>query len=196
MLAFKEYDRAQALAYARRWALGRNPLFYNFTEIGGDCTNFVSQSVLAGSCVMNDAGDFGWYYVSLEDRAPAFTGVQAFWDFFTEAPDFAAANGGVGPFGREVGIGGLAVGDVIQLGRESGEFYHTLLVSGFRDGEVLVAAHSNDALDRPLSSYNAPTVRFLHILGVRFAVQDTCFAGLLEGRALPCPAPLYKSECV
>ena len=33
------YDRAHAVAYARRWALSRNPLFYDFTGIGGDCTN-------------------------------------------------------------------------------------------------------------------------------------------------------------
>ena len=32
---------------------------------------------------------------------------------------------------------------------------------------ILVAAHSYDALDRPLSSYDADVLRFLHIEGVR-----------------------------
>ena len=36
MLMTGEYQREHALAYARRWALSRNPLFYNFTEVGGD----------------------------------------------------------------------------------------------------------------------------------------------------------------
>ena len=81
MLAVKEYQREHALAYARRWAFARNPLFFNFTGVGGDCTNFVSQAILAGSCVMNFTPDFGWYYISPDDRAPAFTGVEFFWDF-------------------------------------------------------------------------------------------------------------------
>ena len=186
MLATKPYSRARALQYAERWAFSRNPLFYNFTEIGGDCTNFVSQAVLAGSCVMNYTPDFGWYYISTDDRAPAFTGVSAFWDFFTGAPAFRAENGGVGPFGREVTPDALEVGDVVQLANSRGEFYHTLLVSGLVDGDILVAAHSNDAYNRPLSSYPASAARFLHIEGVRFEVPDTpCFEALIAGRALP-----------
>ena len=186
MLATKPYLREKALLYARRWAFARNPLFYNFTEVGGDCTNFVSQAVLAGSCTMNFTPTFGWYYRSVEDRAPAFTGVDAFWRFFTGAPDFASANGGVGPFGRQVEPGELAVGDVVQLSDRAGEFYHTLLVSAIEEGEILVAAHSNDALDRPLRSYPAAGARFLHIEGVRFAVPDApCFAALINGVALP-----------
>ena len=122
MLWTGEYDRARALAYAGRWAFDRNPLFYNFTGVGGDCTNFVSQCVLAGCCVMNGTEDFGWYYRNEEDRAPAWTGVEFFWDFFTGAPDFRVANGGVGPFGREAVRGEAEPGDVVQLGRENGEY--------------------------------------------------------------------------
>jgi hypothetical protein len=181
-----EYDRARALTYARRWALDRNPLFYNFTEVGGDCTNFVSQSVLAGSCVMNFTPDFGWYYLSVDDRAPAFTGVDAFWRFFVGDPEFAAENGGVGPFGREAPADEIEPGDVVQLGRASGEYYHTLLVTGRSAGDILVAAHSNDAYDRPLSSYPAPLIRYLHIEGVRFELPfSACAEDLIAGRALP-----------
>ena len=187
MLATMEYVRERALEYARRWAFGRNPLFYNFTGIGGDCTSFVSQSILAGSCVMNYTPDFGWYYRSAEDRAPAFTGVEYFWDFFTGAPAFAAANGGVGPFGRKVGADEVMPGDAVQLANAEGDFYHTLLVTAVRNGEILVAAHSNDAYNRPLSLYRAAAdARFLHIEGVRFEVEETpCFADLIEGRGLP-----------
>ena len=184
MLATMPYVREAALAYAARWALARNPLFYNFTEVGGDCTNFVSQSILAGSCVMNMTPTFGWYYRSVEDRAPAFTGVEAFWDFFTG--EFARENGGVGPFGKAVGEREVLLGDVVQLGREDGTFYHTLLVTGRRDGELLVSAHTRDVRDRPLSSYSAALMRFLHVEGVRFEVERApCAAALIEGSALP-----------
>ena len=50
MLITKPYQRERAVEYARRWALDRNPLFADFSGIGGNCTNFVSQCVLAGSC--------------------------------------------------------------------------------------------------------------------------------------------------
>ena len=145
MIVYKPYNRRRAVEYAARYAFSRNPLFYDFTELGGDCTSFISQCLLAGSCVMNYTPDFGWYYRSVNDRAPAFTGVEFFWQYMTEDPAFVAAGGNTGPFGREVTEAELEVGDVIQLGNSRGEYYHTLLLTGF-DGDVpLVAAHSIDA---------------------------------------------------
>ncbi|MBE6605340.1 MAG: amidase [Ruminococcaceae bacterium] len=188
MIAYKAYDRTRAVSYARRYAFSRNPLFYNFTGVGGDCTNFVSQALLAGSCVMNGTPDFGWYYRSAEDRAPAWTSVEFFWEYMTEAPRFVTAGGNTGPFGRAVSQGELLLGDVIQLANAEGDYYHTLLVTGFEGGEPLVAAHSIDTLDRPLGEYNYATARFLHIVGVRVPVSvPDCFADLLAGRALPSP---------
>ena len=185
MLVVAEYNRMRAVNYARRWAGARNPLFYNFTGIGGDCTNFVSQCVLAGSCVMNFTPDFGWYYRTSEDRAPAWTGVEYFWDFMTGAPDFRTANGGIGPFGVAVGESEVVPGDVVQLGDEQGDYYHTLLVTGRNAEGLLVSAHSNDAYNRPLALYDAPLVRYLHMEGVRFDVMRVdCYPELLDGTAL------------
>ena len=39
------YRRQQAVAYAHYWAYRRNPSYYDFEAIGGDCTNFVSQCI-------------------------------------------------------------------------------------------------------------------------------------------------------
>lgn len=185
MLLTKPYDRERAVTYARVWANARNPLFINFTGQGGDCTNFVSQAILAGCCTMNYTRDFGWYYRSIEDRAPAWTGVSAFYNFLTQAPDFLAANGGVGPFGREVSTEEVLVGDVIQLANEEGRYYHTVIVTGFDAGDILISAHSNDALDRPLSTYNYAALRYLHIDGIAVEVpQIDCYEALLNGRAI------------
>lgn len=178
MLVVMEYDRDRAVQYARRWAFARNPLFENYTGIGGDCTNFVSQSIYAGSCVMNYTPTFGWYYISPNDRAAAWTGVQFFYNFLTSNRD-------VGPFGREVSEGGLELGDVIQLMRADGIYYHSLLVTGFSEEGYLVSAHSDDALDRPLSSYSYAAARYLHIDGIRLSVPDRyapdCFADFING---------------
>lgn len=48
-----KYEREKVLKNAKRWAYDRNPQFYNFDNVGGDCTSFVSQCILAGSNVMN-----------------------------------------------------------------------------------------------------------------------------------------------
>ena len=42
------YNRELAVAYAHRWAYGRNPEYFDFQGIGGDCTNFASQCIYGG----------------------------------------------------------------------------------------------------------------------------------------------------
>ena len=183
MLAIKSYDRYRAVEYARKWALSRNPIFENFTGIGGDCTNFVSQAVYAGSCEMNYTPTFGWYFRSLEDRAPAWTGVRAFYDFFTGSGDFAPTVLREGPFGYVTERKYAQLGDVIQLANEAGDFYHTLIITGFDGGEILVSAHSDDSLDRPLSTYTNASERIIHIIGIALPedeeINEDCFERII-----------------
>lgn len=156
----KQYSREKAVAYARRWAFGRNPDYYDFSRLGGDCTNYASQVLFAGAGVMNFTPTYGWYYRSLNDRTPSWTGVEYLYNFLT-------SNEGEGPYAKEVPLEELEKGDLVQLGRATGDWYHTPVVVGFKDGEILVAAHSYDAYNRPLSTYPAAKFRGLHILGVR-----------------------------
>ena len=185
MILTKPYNRERAVSYAEAWALRRNPLFLNFAGRGGDCTNFISQCLLAGSCTMDFTPDFGWYYISPEDRAPAWTSVDYFYDFVTQQPNFANENAGIGPFGREVGAAEIRLGDFIQLADREGEYYHTLIITGFEPNDILICAHTDDALNRRLSTYNYASLRFLHIDGVRIEVEDdVCYEPLLEGIAI------------
>lgn len=185
MIVYKEYNRARAVEYARKWALSRNPLFTNFAGRGGDCTNFVSQCIYAGSCQMNFTPSFGWYYIDQNDRAPAWSSVEYFYDFITGATDFASQNGNIGPFGILTDAMGVFEGDVVQLADESGDFYHTLIITGFSGGQTLVSAHTNDALDKPLSEYNYASLRYIHIEGVRIEMtDDNCYFDLYEGISL------------
>ena len=48
-MVFRPYRRLNAVLYAHRWAYGRDPQFYNYEAIGGDCTNFASQCIYAGT---------------------------------------------------------------------------------------------------------------------------------------------------
>lgn len=178
MLVIRPYRREFAVRYAARWAFSQNPLFGDFRGVGGNCTNFVSQCVYAGSCQMNYLPLYGWYYISQNERAPSWTGVPYFYNFIT-------GNTGVGPFGREVTADEAEVGDVIQLGRAADGFYHTLIIVGFSDDDVLVAAQTNDAYERPLSSYEYEFLRYIKILGVRFRTvsSDDCFLSVYDGKS-------------
>ncbi len=187
MLLALPYDRRRAVEYARRWALSRNPLFTDFTGGGGDCTNFVSQCIFAGAPVMNYTPTFGWYYIAPYDRAPAWSGVDELYSFLTGAPDFTSQNRGYGPFATDVrSAEQLNVGDVLQLADESGSFYHTLIISDFTDSDILVCAHTNDALDRPLSTYTYASIRALHIEGAMVYInEEMIFDDLINGKGLP-----------
>lgn len=154
------YDRTAVYQYAKKWAFGRNPEFYDFSKIGGDCTNFASQCIYAGAKIMNYTPTFGWFYKSANDRTPSWTGVQYLYNFLIE-------NEGAGPFAEEVPLNKLEVGDIVQLGRATGDFYHSPVVVGVSRGRISVAAHSYDAFNKPLSSYNYEQARGIHIVGVR-----------------------------
>ncbi len=187
MIVNLPYDRSRAVEYAKKWALSRNPLFVDFTGQGGNCTNFVSQCLFAGCGIMNYTPTFGWYYRSSSDRAPAWTGVEELFRFLTGSPAFAEANGGIGPYAVNAQEARrIEPGDVIQLANEEQVFYHTLIISGFTENDILVCAQSDDALDRPLSTYNFSSLRILHVEGARSNFPDeTVFRNLLDGISLP-----------
>lgn len=159
-----EYNRSEAVRYALRWALARNPDFYDYADLGGDCTSFASQCVYAGCGVMNYTPTFGWYYISGSDKSPSWSGVEYFYDFMT-------TNDGIGPYAANVPLERLLPGDIIQLGNRNGNFYHTLVltmiksVRGVRN--YYICAHNNDAFQRNLNTYNYAQLRCLHILGAR-----------------------------
>lgn len=153
------YNRGAAVAYARKWALGRNPEYYDFEKLGGDCTNFASQCIYAGARTMNFTSVLGWYYRSSYDRTASWTGVEYLYNFLVN-------NRGIGPYARVVPPREAKPGDIVQLGTESGGFYHSPVITAVTP-TIMVAAHTYDALDRPLYSYVYEMVRFLHIEGVR-----------------------------
>ena len=108
---------------------------------------------------------------------------QFFYNFITE-------NAGVGPYGRSASLDEIEIGDVIQLGNNEEGFYHTLLVVGFEGEDPLIAAQTNDAYGRPLSTYEYDFARYIKILGVRLEarIEDDCFESVLEGVAIIPPS--------
>lgn len=157
-----EYDRKLAKEYAQKWAYQRNPQYYNYDAIGGDCTNFVSQCLFHGSKVMNYSKN-GWYYNNANDKSPAWTGVE----FLSK---FLLNNKSVGPFASLANIEELEVGDIIQLSFNQENFGHSLVIVEKLENsldKIFVATHTFDSYGRKVSSYNYVKIRFLHIEGIR-----------------------------
>ncbi len=160
------YNREKAVEYAHKWAYGRNPRYLNFENLGGDCTNFASQVIYSGSGVMNYTPVYGWFYISSYDRAPSWTGVNYLYNFLVKR------DGGPGPFAEEVAMKDARPGDIVQLSFSGGDiFNHSPVIVQIKNpasyNNILVAAHTDDQDNYPLTGYEWVKIRFLHIVGVK-----------------------------
>lgn len=159
------YDREKAVEYAHKWAYDRNPAYFDFENVGGDCTNFASQVLYAGSGVMNYTSTYGWHYRSSNDRTASWTGVNFLYKFL-------ANNQGAGPFAQTVEVSAVKPGDIVQLSFEGGNVFNhspVIVQTGAVPAvdNILIAAHTYDRDYYPLTNYVWKDIRFLHIIGVR-----------------------------
>lgn len=152
------YNRSAVYEYAKKWALGRNPRYYNYDNIGGDCTNFVSQCIYAGCKQMNYSKNNGWYYINANNKSPSWTGVQFLYNFLI-------SNKGTGPCGIRANIEQLQIGDIIQLSFDGKTYSHSLVVvqNGNSTYNTFVAAHTLDVFHKRLYDYIFTDYRCIHI---------------------------------
>ena len=158
------YNRQNAINYAKQWAYGRNPKYYNYDSLGGDCTNFISQCIFAGSKVMNYDKQNGWYYINANNKSPSWTGVEFLYNFLCN-------NKSVGPYGKKCIQNNIQIGDVVQLSVDGMSYQHTLVIDKIINtdnmNDIYTASHTFDSYERKISSYSFKSVRFIHIEGVR-----------------------------
>jgi len=159
----KQYDRKKAIEYAKKWALSRNPAYYNFDNVGGDCTSFVSQCIYAGSNTMNYTKEKGWYYINGNNKSPSWSGVEFLYQYLVN-------NKGMGPYGKEVSQEKIELGDIAQLSFDGKKFEHTLIIvsieNKFSLSGIKIASHTFDSYNKAISEYVFKKVRFIHIEGV------------------------------
>lgn len=162
-MKYQEYNRRATVEYARKWALARNPKYYNFDLVGGDCTSFASQCIYEGSKAMNYTKNLGWYYINGNNKAPAWSGVEYLYQFLTN-------NKGIGPQAIETTPNKIEVGDIAQLSFDGKQFGHTLVIVKIENKYTLkgirIASHTLDSLDKPISEYHFEKIRWLHIEAV------------------------------
>ena len=152
------YNRQKVYEYAKKWAYGRNPKYYNYDLIGGDCTNFISQCIYAGCGQMNYDRYMGWYYINANNKSPSWTGVEFLCNFLLQ-------NKGVGPKGKIIDIKDLKVGDIVQLSFNGDTFAHSLIViqNGINESNTLIAAHTDDTFGKSVAEYEFKKYRCIHV---------------------------------
>ena len=106
---------------------------------------------------------YGWYYNSISDRAPAWTGVKFLHNFLI-------TNKGVGPYAKIVAKQFIELGDVIFLLNGNNSPFHSVIVTKILNGEILVASNTRDAYDKNLNDFYFSSLNFVHILGAKKAL--------------------------
>jgi hypothetical protein len=146
------FNRRAAAEYARKYALQPNPCFPPYSN---DCTNFVSQAMLAGGWTMIGGSVFDreedgvwWYGQSVWSRA-SYT-----WAGAHNFSKFIAKSGR----GKSCSRSELAVGDVVQISKEQ-HVFHSMVVSAIgctMDGDgPLMSYHTTNTQDKFLGKIEA-----------------------------------------
>ena len=158
-----EYDRNKVIEYAQKWAFSRNPQYYNFDAVGGDCTSFASQCIYAGSKTMNYTKDLGWYYINGNNKSPSWSGVEFLHKFLI-------GNKAAGPYGKETTKEKIEIGDIAQLSFDGQKYEHTLVIvkidNKFTLSGIKISSHTFDTFEKAISEYNFNKIRFIHIEAV------------------------------
>lgn len=135
------YDRHAAVQYAEYWWNSYNPQFQKFTV---DCTNFISQCLLAGGAPMQGAPnrEKGWWYAD-DDWSFSWSVAHSLRWYLSGATS--------GLTGKEVAnASDLNLGDVICYDFQGdGRWDHnTIVVAKDINGEPLVNAHTDNSRHR------------------------------------------------
>ena len=158
------YNREKVIEYAKKWAYDRNPQYYDFDNVGGDCTSFASQCIYAGAKIMNYSKQNGWYYISGNNKSPSWSGVEFLYNFLTQ-------NKSVGPYGYEVEQDKIELGVIAQLSFDGNKFSHSLVIVKIQDktdlNQIFISSHTFDSFNKRISEYNFEKIRFIHIDKVR-----------------------------
>jgi len=83
------YNRSKAVEYADRYWKNYNPAYINFSKLGGDCTNYVSQCMRAGGAPDDYSGPIEqqwWYNLKTHRYTPSWTGVNQLYRYLIYNP--------------------------------------------------------------------------------------------------------------
>lgn len=138
MFRQNSYKGLNAVNYALNYAITPNPLYRYFPEIGdggGDCSNFISQCLHAGSAPFDYGTSAPWWYnnkgtLNVNDDAWSISWAVAHSLYWTLKIRGAKKLKGIK--GIEVdNISMLELGDIIQYENYRGIIYHSAIITSF-----------------------------------------------------------------
>lgn len=157
--AYSSYNASAAVAYARQYALSYNSSFNLYSK---DCTNFVSQAVYNGGIPMDKPSTIfngvyettDYWYTHLKSTAVSPDRTSTSW---TNVDDFASyAVYQVGAYMYYATSFNdlqqkVRIGDIVQICDASGNWYHSVIITGTDEDGYTYSAHSNNRRDASLS---------------------------------------------
>lgn len=156
------YNTSAATNYALTYALTPNTSYADFTNIGGDCTNFISQCLYAGGKNMHYGAAYTgdcWYYTTSTNRSSTWTGAAEFRSYVL------SSNSQLGMSTSD--WNNVSNGDIIQM-LSSDSAYHSLIITGvayssYGRSDLLVCAHTTNRRHVSLNSYYSGTKAYYHV---------------------------------
>lgn len=151
------YSPSRAVSYAHRWVNSFSSEYRNFDKVGGDCTNFVSQCLVAGGVRQTKPGGVqepilntihNWFGNKFSNST-AFIRVADFHSYW--APRVPDANyEGDTTVSRNGNLG-----DVVQFRRaKTGTRWHSMIITKKTNGVVYLSGHSQPRYDYAISNYD------------------------------------------
>lgn len=158
------YNDSDAVKYAKKWAKSRNSKYKSHSA---DCTNFVSQCVKAGGKSMSKPSSIPvgvkdttkyWYSVRYEEwhtnhyiyRWKESTSFIRVSDFYTYWKNKGIATASYSSKAKLQN--GAKIGDVVQLKKGDGKWFHSIIITGGSKGARKYCGHSKDRLDEPVKN--------------------------------------------
>lgn len=165
-----EYNRVEAVNYARKYADSRNSNYADYSSGGGNCANYASQSVSAGGIPMDYTGAYQWkYYSATYNDENKAVGRSNSWTSTSYFYNYAKNNTGYGMCAdTDINIFYALGGDVIHVGYNG--YTHTVIVIEpiKKDGkivDIMINSNTVGLENFPLLSYTYQNKRLIKILG-------------------------------
>lgn len=135
--------------YAIRWANGYNP---DYPQYGNDCTNFVSQALLAGGWKIEGANSLQiWSTDKWDDNAAGIAGATRTWTAASYLLAFSTRRTDWMNNIWNAGLGDLLFTDWDPNDKPDGHVDHVMIVTSIVKGEPYISQHTNARRNIPLS---------------------------------------------
>ncbi|WP_432115010.1 amidase domain-containing protein [Streptomyces sp. S1] len=151
--ALAGYDYGAMAKYAEKYWKNYNPSYRTFNGVGGDCTNFISQSLRAGGW-KNDTGWYksyeNWWYNSA-NQTWSWTGVD-YWASFARHSKRAY---------NLTNVYHMGVGDILQMDFNGNGSKDHSMITTYRSssGVPYLTYHSNNTYRKSVASIVAANPR-------------------------------------